>query len=115
MIGDQAIIETAKFLRTKSREDDYLFKFGDHADEFGMILPGLSDIEAEMYKQRLIWDLSELKVEFIQGREKFEIPIWLHIGYSVNQYSKGVERVIEEANENMNLAKKCYYDMFGGR
>ena len=90
--GDRLLIETAKLLKTVSRSDDILARWG--GDEFVILLPKTSIASTVEIMQRIKKECSEL---FIQN-----IPVGLAIGIATKIDSgQNMQDIIVEAESNM--------------
>ena len=104
-IGDLVIKTAAQFLEENIREGDILFKFGDSADEFGIILKNTDEKEAKLFNERLIKNLENYSISFQLRKINFKLPLKLHIGYSTYYTNLDIKEVILKANEMMNETK----------
>lgn len=104
-IGDLAIQSAAQFLLKHTRRKDELFRYGDSADEFGLILRKADKGSATTYKRRIKEKLKGYTIKFRHRLRTYELPLGLHIGHSTYYPGLDLQEVILEANEMMNKSK----------
>ena len=90
--GDQMLIETAKMLKEVLREEDILARHG--GDEFTILLPKTSSIEAQNIVKRI--NNKDKKI----GKD--QIPISIGMGVATkNKASENIKEILKEADNNM--------------
>ena len=97
-IGDELLIKIAEAIKSACRSDDHIFRYG--GDEFIVLLPNTSEIEAEKISKRIHQACSEIQI----GSVKFSMSL----GWAVKKNpDDNLMEIIMVAENFMYKRKEC--------
>ena len=97
-IGDKLLIKIAEAIKSACRSDDHIFRYG--GDEFIVLLPNTSEIEAEKISKRIHQACSEIQI----GSIKFSMSL----GWAVKKNpDDNLMEIITVAENFMYKRKQC--------
>lgn len=97
--GDDLIKQTAEAIKRSCREDDIIARVG--GDEFIILLPATSELDADSVLNRIINEVGKVKVKAVSAGIALGKSTKINIGDSINAVLKNAEEKMYESKSTM--------------